>query len=171
MNTPGATAILARWRERLGDRARIGAGTVLDLGMAREAASAGAEFLVAPNVEEAVIEFACEHGLGAFPGALTPTEIVRAWKAGATAVKLFPMGDRGVAYLREIHAPLNSIPLVAVGGVDETNLATFLEAGALAVGIGSRLVDRAMVAAGEFSALAERARRFVDAARIQIDHR
>ena len=164
MNTAGAPAILGRWRERFAGRLRVGAGTVLDLEMARCAVSAGAEFLIAPNLDEEVIAYGDECGITVWPGAMTPTEIVRAWKAGASAVKVFPTGGQGSRYIREIHAPLDRIPLIAVGGVDIGNLRGFLEAGAVAVGVGSSLVDRACIHDGRFSELTALARRFVEAA-------
>ncbi|MOA03802.1 KHG/KDPG aldolase [compost metagenome] len=86
----------------------IGAGTVLDVDMAKDAVAAGAQYLVSPNVDKAVIQYARDRGIGIFPGAMTPTEIVAAWRAGATAVKLFPMASLGIDYLQEIRAPLDS---------------------------------------------------------------
>jgi 2-dehydro-3-deoxyphosphogluconate aldolase/(4S)-4-hydroxy-2-oxoglutarate aldolase len=141
---------------------RIGAGTVLNLEMAKEAADAGAEYILSPNLNEAVIYFAQERGIDVWPGTMTPTEIVRAYEAGAQAVKVFPMGSLGLNYLKEIRAPLNHIPMIATGGVDLHNIHEFLEAGAIAVGIGGNLIDKKHMQTGDFAAIEQRARAFVD---------
>lgn len=164
MNTEGALPIISRWRERFDGRAYIGAGTVLDEDMAREAVAAGAQFLISPNLDEAVIAYGLERGVDVWPGVMTPTEIVRAWKAGAKAVKLFPMGALGQSYLREVRAPLNQIPMMATGGVDLHNIADFFAAGAAAVGLGSKLVNAEWLARGDYERLTDNARQFVEAA-------
>lgn len=163
MNTTGALDMLAAWRRRYGNQVRIGAGTVLDVEAAKQAVSAGAEFIISPNVDEAVMAYAIEQGIDVWPGAMTPTEIVRAWKAGAKAVKLFPMGTLGVGYLKEIRAPLNQIPLIATGGVTVDNVSTVLEAGASAVGVGGNLVNKKLIEAGDFKAIAALASQFAAA--------
>lgn len=165
LNTPGAPEIIARWRSRFEGRMRVGAGTVLDQGMARAAIGAGAEFLVSPNVDEAVIEHGLRSEVEVFPGALSPTEIVRAWKAGAHAVKVFPASAFGPKYLRELRGPLGQIPLIAVGGVDVDNLGDFLQAGAVGVGLGSSLVSLELIQSGRFDELQVLAHRCVRAAR------
>ncbi|OUM94220.1 MAG: 2-dehydro-3-deoxyphosphogluconate aldolase [Thermobacillus sp. ZCTH02-B1] len=165
MNTPDATRTIAAWREKFDGRAAVGAGTVLDLKMAREAAAAGALYLISPNLDEEVIAFGAERGISVWPGAMTPTEIVRAWKAGAEAVKVFPMASLGVNYLAEIRAPLNHIPMIATGGVDLATIRSYFEAGAAAVGIGSRLLNREWIEAGEYGKLEENARRYVEIVR------
>lgn len=164
MNTEGALRIIARWRETLPGQAVIGAGTVLDLKMAREAAAAGARFLVSPNLDEEVVAYGEEQGIGVIPGVMTPTEIVRAWKAGAAAVKVFPMGALGWRYLKEIRAPLNHIPMVATGGIDLTNIADYFRAGAAAVGLGGNLINQALIEQGEYNRLTELARQYMAAA-------
>ncbi|REK52877.1 MAG: 2-dehydro-3-deoxyphosphogluconate aldolase [Thermobacillus sp.] len=165
MNTPGALKTIAGWREKFDGRAAIGAGTVLDLQMAKEAAAAGAMYLISPNLDEEVIAFGAERGLSVWPGVMTPTEIVRAWKAGAEAVKVFPMASLGVGYLAEIRAPLDHIPMIATGGVDLTTIRSYFEAGAAAVGIGSRLLNREWIKAGDFERLTDNARRYVEIVR------
>ena len=165
MNTPGAPKTIAGWREKFDGRAMIGAGTVLDLRMAREAVQAGAQYLISPNLDEEVIAFGLERGLSVWPGVMTPTEIVRAWKAGAEAVKVFPMASLGVEYLKEIRAPLDHIPMIATGGVDLTTIRSYFEAGAAAVGMGSRLLNRDWIRAGDFGRLTENARRYVEIVR------
>lgn len=162
MNTEGAPAMIARWRTRFDGEAAIGAGTVLDLDMARKAVRAGAQFLISPNLDEAVVAFGREQGISVWPGVMTPTEIVRAWKAGAEAVKLFPMASLGVGYLSEIRAPLNQIPILATGGVDLHNIADYFKAGASAVGMGSKLLNMQWVREGRFDQITEQARQFTD---------
>ncbi|RCX17000.1 2-dehydro-3-deoxyphosphogluconate aldolase/(4S)-4-hydroxy-2-oxoglutarate aldolase [Fontibacillus phaseoli] len=157
MNTKGAIDMISGWREKFGERMKIGAGTVLDLEEAKEAVRAGAEYLVSPNLDEKVVDFARSNNIGVFPGAMTPTEIVRAWKAGATAVKVFPMATLGVGYLKEIRASLNHIPMIATGGVRLDNIHGFMEAGATAVGIGGYLVHSALVREGRYETIKQNA--------------
>ncbi|ADI04441.1 2-keto-3-deoxy-6-phospho-gluconate aldolase-like protein [Streptomyces bingchenggensis BCW-1] len=140
LTTPGALDTLARIRDELGSGVAVGAGTVLTTGQARDALSAGAQFLVAPNVDTAVIGNATRGGTPCYPGAWTPTEVATAWQAGAAAVKLFPASTGGPAHLRQLRAPLPHIPIIAVGGVGVTQARFFLDAGAHAVGIGSPLL-------------------------------
>ena len=165
MNTDGASAMIYRWREKFGDDAHIGAGTVIDAKKAEEAVAAGAQFLISPNLDEEVIAYGKERGIAVWPGVMTPTEIVKAMKAGADAVKLFPMGTLGVSYLKEIRGPLQDIPILATGGVDLHNIGEYFRAGANAVGMGGKLVNMEWVKEGRFDAIADRARAFVDAVR------
>ena len=164
LNTPGALEIITRWRGHFAGRMRVGAGTVLDERLARQAIEAGAEFLVSPNVDEAVIGCGVQSGVEVFSGALTPTEIVRAWRAGASAIKVFPAATFGPKYLQELRGPLAQIPLVAVGGVSADNLHEFLGAGAIGVGLGSSLVNLELIEAGRFDELQVLAARCVRAA-------
>ncbi|OBR64496.1 2-dehydro-3-deoxyphosphogluconate aldolase [Paenibacillus oryzae] len=163
MNTDGAADMIYRWRKRFGAEAAIGAGTVTDMATARVAAEAGAQFLISPNLDEDVIAFGKEKGISVWPGVMTPTEIVNAVKAGAEAVKLFPMGTLGIGYLREIRGPLNDIPILATGGADLHNIGDYLRSGATAVGLGSKLVHMEWIRDGRFDLLREQARRFVEA--------
>lgn len=162
LNTDGALDMISRFREEYTGRLRIGAGTVLDLGQAKEAIAAGAEYIISPNLDEEVIYYGVEQGVEVWPGTMTPTEIVRAYKAGASAVKVFPMGSLGINYLKEIRAPLNHIPMVATGGVNLQNINTVLDAGAIAVGLGGNLVDKQLVTDGKFEELQKLARAFVN---------
>ncbi|MFK4106031.1 bifunctional 4-hydroxy-2-oxoglutarate aldolase/2-dehydro-3-deoxy-phosphogluconate aldolase [Streptomyces sp. NPDC019531] len=140
LTTHGALDALARIRDDLGPDVAVGAGTVLTVRQARDALSAGAEFLVAPNVDTDVIAGAARGGTPCYPGAWTPTEVCAAWQAGASAVKLFPAGTGGPEHLRHLRAPLPHIPLIAVGGVGLTEARAFVDAGACAVGVGSPLL-------------------------------
>jgi 2-dehydro-3-deoxyphosphogluconate aldolase/(4S)-4-hydroxy-2-oxoglutarate aldolase len=172
LNTEGALDMIARIKEKHGHKLRIGAGTVLNLAMAKEAASAGAEYILSPNLNEEVIHYALEKGIVAWPGTMTPTEIVRAYEAGAPAVKVFPMGSLGISYLKEIRAPLNHIPMIATGGVDLHNIQEFLNAGAIAVGLGGNLINKKLMQEGDFAAIEQFARAFVNKAKeISIDER
>jgi 2-dehydro-3-deoxyphosphogluconate aldolase/(4S)-4-hydroxy-2-oxoglutarate aldolase len=162
LNTAGALDMIARFKERHGQHLHIGAGTVLNLKMAKEAAAAGAEYILSPNLDVEVIHYCQEQGIEAWPGTMTPTEIVKAHEAGASAVKVFPMGSLGVSYLKEIRAPLNHIPMIATGGVDLNNIGEFFNAGAIAVGLGGNLINRKLVQEGDFAALEQLARSFVN---------
>lgn len=165
MNTEGAAGMISRWREKYGEQAAIGAGTVLDLDMAKEAIDAGSQFIISPNLDEAVVDYGLKKGVPVWPGVMTPTEIVRAWKSGAEAVKVFPMGTLGWKYLSEIRAPLDKIPMMATGGVDLDNIADYFKAGACAVGMGSKLVNLDWVRSGRFDLLTDKARQFAEAAK------
>lgn len=164
LNTPNALQIITRWREHFGAQMHIGAGTVLDVESAKNAIAAGAQFLVTPNTDEGVIEYSKEQQTPIFPGAMTPSEMVCAWQAGATAIKVFPASSLGANYLKEVRGPLPQIPLIAVGGVDANNLREFLDAGAIGVGLGGSLVNLQLIQNGQFDELRELAQRCVRAA-------
>lgn len=161
LNTPGALDMLAALARHVGQRMAIGAGTVMSPDEVARALDAGARFIVSPHTDPAVIEAARSAGAPALPGAFTPTEIVRAWQAGASLVKVFPVGSVGPRYLRDVLAPLTEIPLLPTGGVTLENAAEFIRAGARGLGLGSDLVSPRTVAARDFTSLTERARRFV----------
>lgn len=163
MNTDGAAQMIERWQNKFGKQAHIGAGTVTNLKRAKEAVAAGAQFLISPNVDEAVIDYGRQHGLSVWPGAMTPTEIVKAYEAGADAVKLFPMASLGLGYMKEIKAPLDHIPIIATGGVDLHNIAEYFGAGAVAVGMGSKLVNMEWVREGKYELIIEKAKQFKQA--------
>jgi 2-dehydro-3-deoxyphosphogluconate aldolase/(4S)-4-hydroxy-2-oxoglutarate aldolase len=162
LNTPGALEMLEALARRVGDRMAIGAGTVMSAEEVRRALGAGAQFIVSPHTDTAVVEAARAADAPALPGAFTPTEIVRAWQLGASIVKVFPVGSVGPRYLRDVLAPLTEIPLLPTGGVNLENAAEFIRAGARGLGLGSDLVSPAAVAARDFASLTERARRFVE---------
>lgn len=163
MNTNGAVQMIQELRCLYGDKMWIGAGTVVSKEHCEAALAAGAEFLVTPNVDEHVIGFASEHNVPVFPGAMTPTEIYRAYTLGATAIKVFPIRSLGAQYLKDVHGPFPDIPLMAVGGVSALNAPDFLKAGAVAVGVGGNLVDTKLVAAGDFDLIEANARKLVEA--------
>ncbi|MFD5476516.1 bifunctional 4-hydroxy-2-oxoglutarate aldolase/2-dehydro-3-deoxy-phosphogluconate aldolase [Streptomyces hawaiiensis] len=165
LTTAGALDALARIRADLGPGVAVGAGTVITGDQARDALAAGAEFLVAPVVDTAVVRNAADRGIPCYPGAWTPTEVSQAWRAGAAAVKLFPANTGGPGHLRQLRAPLPEIPLVAVGGVGIDEARHYLDAGACAVGIGSPLLRGAdrNPAPPELDALTTRARTLLEA--------
>jgi 2-dehydro-3-deoxyphosphogluconate aldolase / (4S)-4-hydroxy-2-oxoglutarate aldolase len=118
----------------------LGAGTVLSVASAQRAIDAGARFIVSPHTDPELIVWATKHGIPIFPGAFTTTEILTAWQAGATAVKLFPASVAGPTGLREIRGPLPNIPLIPTGGVSAETAGGFIHAGAVAVGVGGWLI-------------------------------
>src|ERR1043165_1952156 len=151
MTVPGALDVVKQVRAALGDRVLLGAGTILDPETARAATSAGAEYSVAPTVNLEVIRLCQRYDKLVMPGAFTPTEILTAWEAGADIVKVFPADVVGPAFFKAIRAPLPQVRLMPTGGVDLTTAASFLNAGACCLGIGSQLVERTAVAARNFA--------------------
>ena len=139
----------------------IGAGTVMDVGQMEIALEAGASYIVSPHADAELIRETVSRGSVSIPGALTPSEIVMAHKAGAHFIKVFPAGDLGVGYMKSIRAPINHIPLLAVGGIDEFNMSEFLKTGVAGVGVGSSMVDMKMIADGKFDELTEKVKRYV----------
>ena len=144
-------------------RMHIGAGTVVTKQQAKVAVKAGAEFLISPNVNVDVIKYAAKKGVVSMPGALTPTEAVTAYNAGADFVKVFPSDSMGAPYIKAISAPLSHIPFIAVGGVDDANLCDFLKAGACGVGVGSNIVNKTMLKEKRFDDITALAKRYCDA--------
>lgn len=143
----------------------VGAGTVLTPDHVARAAEAGASYVVAPDIDLDVARAAADRGLGWLPGALSPTEILRAWRAGATAVKVFPAASvGGPSYLRQVRAPLDDVLLVPTGGVKLDEIFAYLAAGAVAVGLGSPLIGDALEH-GDLQALAARTARVIEATR------
>jgi 2-dehydro-3-deoxyphosphogluconate aldolase/(4S)-4-hydroxy-2-oxoglutarate aldolase len=144
----------------------VGAGTVLDPETARAVILAGAEFIVSPNLNLKVIEVCHRYGKVVIPGTLTPTEILTAWEAGADIVKVFPAGALGPGYLRDIKGPFPQIRLTPTGGVNLENTPDFIRAGAVAVSVGTSLVDRKAVSQRRYDIITENARKFVEAVRL-----
>ena len=163
MTTPGALDIIARCSAEFGDSVLLGAGTVLDTETARAAILAGARFLVAPTLSIAVIELAHRYDVAAIPGTFTPTELLTAWEAGADLLKVFPATALGPQYFKDVLAPLPYLRMVPTGGVSLENCAEFIKAGAVAVAVGSNLVDRKAVKEARWDALTATAKKFVEA--------
>ncbi|GAB6927251.1 bifunctional 4-hydroxy-2-oxoglutarate aldolase/2-dehydro-3-deoxy-phosphogluconate aldolase [Paenibacillus sp. JCM 10914] len=167
MNTDGALPMIQAWRERYDGQVYVGAGTVLDVDMAKNAVAAGAQFLISPNTDLAVIEYALEQGVDVWPGAMTPTEIVAAHAAGAEIIKLFPAASLGISFIKELQGPLGHIPLLATGGATLENLGDYYAAGAVAVGLGSALLSKEALASGAQDEITKQAVAFVEAARLK----
>jgi len=167
MTVPGAIEVIQTLAAEYGDETLIGAGTVLDPETAQTCIRAGAKFIVSPALNEETIKFCRRQDVAIFPGALTPTEIVRAWKLGADAVKVFPAGAVGGAgYLKALKAPLPQIELIPTGGVSLKTAADFIKAGAMALGVGADLVDPKALREGNAALLTERAREFLEIVRV-----
>jgi 2-dehydro-3-deoxyphosphogluconate aldolase / (4S)-4-hydroxy-2-oxoglutarate aldolase len=168
---PGAIEVISDLAKNLPD-VIVGAGTVLDLDTARRCVDAGARFLTGPGLELSIIEFAAKENLTMIAGALTPTEVIAAWKAGADFVKVFPCAQvGGDSYIRALRGPLPQVPLIAAGGVNQQTAAGFILAGAAAIGIGRELIPREALQQRQKGRLHELARRFlhlVIAARAQL---
>lgn len=137
-------------KEHFGDQVAVGAGTVMSVKNVIDAAQAGAAYMISPNTNIEVIRKTKELGLVSIPGAMTPSEAVAAYEAGADIVKLFPAGELGTGYIKALTSPLNHIPFTAVGGVNEKNAADFIAAGAIGVGVGGNLVNKKLIAEGRF---------------------
>jgi len=163
MTVPGALHIIRELSIEAGSEVLIGAGTVLDAARARECVDAGARFIVSPALNFETIVYCKQQGIAVMPGALTPTEVVNAWTAGADFIKVFPAGSvGGPAYIRSLKAPLPEIKLVPTGGVTLANAAAFIEAGAEAVGVGGDLVDLNALREKNDSLLTARARQLLE---------
>lgn len=154
-------AAIAAVKKKYAGRMHVGAGTVVSTQLVDIAADAGAEYIISPDVNIAVIKRTVEKGLISMPGALTPSEIMTAYNSGADFVKVFPAGNLGLGYLKAIMAPIGHVPMLAVGGVNEDNLRDYLEAGCCGAGIGGNLVNKKWVAEGEYDKITELAKRMV----------
>jgi 2-dehydro-3-deoxyphosphogluconate aldolase/(4S)-4-hydroxy-2-oxoglutarate aldolase len=171
MTVPQAIDSIADIAPSLPDDVLLGAGTVLDAASAGSAIQAGARFVVSPVFRRDVIAECHRHDRPAIPGCFTPTEILDAWEAGADIVKVFPATPLGPGFFRDVRAPLPQVKLMPTGGVSIENAGDWIRAGAVAVGVGSALVDPRLVAAGDFAAMAGRARQIVDAVRLARERR
>jgi 2-dehydro-3-deoxyphosphogluconate aldolase/(4S)-4-hydroxy-2-oxoglutarate aldolase len=159
MTVPDAISVIRSLTEKFRGRAVVGAGTVLSADDARACIDAGAQFIVSPGLDVATIEAAHAADVPAIPGALTPTEVITAWKAGADMVKIFPCSSVGGAkYLRALRGPLPQVKMMPTGGVSLATVGEYISAGASALGVGTELVDMAALEAGQDAALGERAR-------------
>ena len=163
MTVPGAIRVIEEVARRFGDDAIVGAGTVLDAETARACILAGAQFIVSPALDLDTISCCRRYSIPVMPGAMTPSEVVTAWKAGADFVKVFPANAvGGPSYIKALKAPLPQVELVPTGGVSLKTAADFIRAGAAALGVGTDLVDTAALRKGEDKAISERARQFIE---------
>ncbi len=152
MNTEGAAGMINTLRSEF-PGLNIGAGTVCNMTGLHEALAAGAQFIVMPVLDEAVIKWCADRQVPVFPGAFSPTEIFQAWSWGASAVKVFPATQLGPQYIKDVLAPLNDIRLIPTGGVTKDNIKAYFEAGAVGVGMGSSLLPGEMIRKGHFEEL------------------
>jgi 2-dehydro-3-deoxyphosphogluconate aldolase/(4S)-4-hydroxy-2-oxoglutarate aldolase len=161
MTVPDAISVISRLAKSLPEMV-VGAGTVLDTDTAQRCLDVGAKFLTSPGLVMEVLEFAVKNDVVVFPGALTPTEVITAWKAGADFVKIFPCAQvGGPLYIRALKVPLPQVPLIASGGVNQTTAANFIRAGATALGIGGELIPPEALLRRQEQQIQELARRFL----------
>jgi len=162
MTVPGAISVMEAVVARFGADVIVGAGTVLDAETARACILAGARFVVSPALDLGTLAMCRRYSVAVMPGALTPTEVVTAWTAGADVVKVFPCGAMGGAsYIKSLKAPLPQIEMVPTGGVSLKTAADFIKAGAFALGVGADLVDVQAIRAGNAALVTDRAREFL----------
>ncbi len=162
-SVPGATDVVRKLTEQLGNKVLIGTGTVLNRKMVDEAVAAGSEFIVSPGYSKELIDAAKKHSKPCIPGALTPTEILDAYNLGSDAVKVFPCGNLGGAkYIKAIRAPLPQIPLVPTGGVNLETAGPLLEAGSFALGVGSAITDKTAIKEGRFEVITDNVKNFLE---------
>lgn len=163
MTVPGAVEVIRELAKKCGSEVLIGAGTVLNAEAARKCLDAGADFFVSPGLNLKTVEFVAGEGKLMMAGALTPTEIMAAWEAGADIVKVFPCGQVGGAkYIKALRGPFPQIPFVPTGGVNMNTAAEFIEAGSVALGIGGELVQPDALKSGKPEIIVENARKFFE---------
>lgn len=163
MTVPGAIRLIEQIAPTLPTEFILGAGTILDPETARQAILAGARFVVGPVYNEAVVRLCHRYDIAAMPGCFSPTEILTAWEAGADIIKVFPATALGPAYFKDVRGPLPQVKLMPTGGVSITNAGDWIKAGAVAIGVGTALVDGSAIAAGNYAAITDNAARFVAA--------
>ncbi|MHC2067491.1 bifunctional 4-hydroxy-2-oxoglutarate aldolase/2-dehydro-3-deoxy-phosphogluconate aldolase [Bremerella sp. T1] len=159
---PKAHQVLEYVADRFGDKIQLGAGTVLDAETARIAILAGAEFIVSPIVDLPTIEISHRYDKAMMPGALTPTEVVKAWQAGADVVKIFPSDLTGPSYLKALKGPLPQIRMMPTGGVNLDTAESFLKAGACALGVGGSLVEKSAIQNNDMDRIRDLAKQYVE---------
>ncbi len=165
MTVPGALGVVEKLADELGDSLILGAGSVLDPETARACMLAGARFIVTPGLNVKTVEICKRYSVAALPGALTPTEVITAWEAGADMVKIFPADNMGgAAYIKALKAPLPQIMMVPTGGVDLDNMAEFFKAGASAVAVGSSLMNKKAIVEGRYEVIESLAKQFLERA-------
>jgi 2-dehydro-3-deoxyphosphogluconate aldolase/(4S)-4-hydroxy-2-oxoglutarate aldolase len=162
MTVPGALGIIKKLAETKPEGVLVGAGTVFDAETAVAAIWSGADFIVSPIAEPGMIAACRAHHTFVAPGAFTPSEIIAAWDRGADVVKVFPATSVGPQYFRDLKGPFPQVKLMPTGGVTLENARSFIEAGACAVGIGTALLDKKVIEAGDWGALTEKARRLIE---------
>ena len=161
VDTPGVFRMIEQLKQEFGQRVLVGAGTVLDAATAKTAIEAGSDFIFSPTLDEKTIEMTIRYGKISIPGVMTPTEIVKAYQAGADILKVFPASSLGPNYFRELRGPLGHIPAMPTGGVSLDNIEQFIKNGAVAVGVGGTLINKEALETGRFDVIEDTARKFV----------
>ncbi|SDK03477.1 bifunctional 4-hydroxy-2-oxoglutarate aldolase/2-dehydro-3-deoxy-phosphogluconate aldolase [Sediminibacillus albus] len=161
MDSPSADQLIKEAKDRYGKQAVIGAGTVINMDDFERAVSAGAEFIVSPNFDRAVVTAAKARGLLVIPGVFSPSEMVEAIRLGANMVKVFPAGTLGADFIKNVKGPLSDIPIMCTGGIDLTNAADFFEAGATLVGAGGALINNQYIETKNWGALTAAAEKWM----------
>lgn len=162
MDAEDAPKLIRMAKEHFGNRASVGAGTVMSVEQARAAIEAGAEYLISPALVEDVLTFAVEQGVPMIPGVYTPSEMVRAHTLGASGVKLFPAASLGSGFVKDVRGPLGHIPIIVTGGITVDTAVSYLEAGAVAVGAGSALLDKELIVNGDWVGLTKWTKNWVE---------
>jgi len=170
MTVPRAVPLIEALAASLPPEAIVGAGTVLDAETARQVILAGARFVVGPVYRPEVIALCHRYDVAVMPGCFTPTEILAAWEHGADVVKVFPATALGPGFFRDVRGPLPQVRMMPTGGVTRDNAGEWIRAGAVAIGVGTALVERAAVAEGRYDAITANARHFIDAVRCARGH-
>jgi 2-dehydro-3-deoxyphosphogluconate aldolase/(4S)-4-hydroxy-2-oxoglutarate aldolase len=165
MTVPGAIGLIEELAKDLPGEFQLGAGTVLDTETARQVILAGAKYIVAPVLNLDVITLCHRYDVAIMPGCFTPTEILTAWQAGADLIKVFPATALGPSYFRDVRAPLPQVRLMPTGGVTMENAGEWIKAGAVAIGVGSALVDTKAIAAGNFAQITKNAKSLIESVR------
>lgn len=165
MTVPGAIGLIEELAKDLPGEFQLGAGTVLDTETARQVILAGAKYIVAPTLNLDVITLCHRYDVAIMPGCFTPTEILTAWQAGADLIKVFPATALGPSYFKDVRAPLPQVRLMPTGGVTMENAGEWIKAGAVAIGVGSALVDTKAIAAGNFAQITKNAKSLIDSVR------
>lgn len=162
MNTPEGALQIAMLRKEFGDKVYVGAGTVINMERCMAAEDAGAQFFLTPNVAECTLGFCKDRNIPLLPGVFTPTDVGICLDYGYSVMKLFPAGDMPMSYIKSLQGPFDGTKYVAVGGVKLENIADFMKAGFVGVGIGSNLIPKEMVAADDWDAAAEYVKKYFD---------
>ncbi|MBU1083632.1 MAG: bifunctional 4-hydroxy-2-oxoglutarate aldolase/2-dehydro-3-deoxy-phosphogluconate aldolase [Candidatus Omnitrophota bacterium] len=165
MNTPGASGLISKARSIVKGNISIGAGTVLSVDDLKKALNAGAEFIVSPVLIKNVVAECCKKNIPVFPGALTPQEVLTAYEAGASMVKVFPAETFGPAYIKQLKGPLNNIPLMAVGGIKLENIEEYFSSGADAVAFGGSVFKEEWLNREDFGSIEKLVRQYVEKVR------
>lgn len=160
VDSEGVFELIPLLKEKYGKQVLVGAGTVMNASVAEKALQAGADFIFSPILDEATIKITNRYGRISIPGVMTPTEIAKGYEWGADVLKIFPGATLGASYIKEVSAPLAGIPMMPTGGVTLHNVAEFIRAGAVAVGLGSSLLDKAAIAEERYEDITELARKY-----------